>query len=303
MTILAFAFPVLLTSIQATTVVAAVPAAEEQAVQAVAAPEAPPAVVPTRPVGATPAAGAPPSSDTGGDAIVVTAGDRSTRVDPFESVNVQAFDAVQSVDHAVTGPVAMRYKKSVPGPVRSGMRNFLSNLQEPIVFLNYLLQLKPGKAAETAGRFGINSTLGFIGLFDTAKKKPFHLPRRNNGFAYTLGYYGVKPGPYLFLPLIGPTTLRDLSGRLIDLSVMPYAFGKPFNQPAYAIPTTTVRLIDERAEADETIQSVRDGDEDPYTAIKKDYLHRRQAEIDALHGRRAVPEVQPVVSGGKSPTP
>ncbi|WP_336975015.1 VacJ family lipoprotein [Sphingobium aromaticiconvertens] len=220
----------------------------------------------------------------------MTAGDRSTRVDPFESVNVQAFDAVQSVDKAVTGPVAMKYKKSVPGPVRSGVRNFLSNLQEPVIFLNYLLQLKPGKAAETAGRFGINSTLGFVGLFDTAKKKPFHLPRRNNGFGYTLGYYGVKPGPYLYLPLIGPTTLRDVTGRLVDLSVLPYAVGTPFSEPLYAIPTTTVRLLDERAEADDDIQTLRDGDEDPYTAGKKNYLRTRQAEIDALHGKRKTPE-------------
>jgi phospholipid-binding lipoprotein MlaA len=260
---------------------------------AVAAPEAPPATVPTlppvTPVGATPAAGQT-TPDAGTDAIVVTGDPSAKRVDPLESVNVQAFDAVQSVDKAVTGPVAMGYKKSVPGPIRSGVRNFLSNLQEPVIFLNFLLQLKVGKAAETAGRFGVNSTLGFLGLFDTAKKKPFHLPRRKNGFGYTLGYYGVKPGPYLYLPLIGPTTLRDVGGRLIDLSVLPYAVGQPFSEPAYAIPTTVVRLLDERAEADEEIQAVREGDEDPYTAIKKNYLRTRQAEIDALRGKGKAPE-------------
>jgi phospholipid-binding lipoprotein MlaA len=283
----------LLTSIQATPLVSTVSTAENQEVRAVAAAEAPVAAAPARP-SAPPAAGAaPPSSPASGtDAIVVTAGDRSKRVDPFESVNVQAFDAVQSVDQAVTGPVATKYKKSVPDPVRSGLRNFLSNLQEPVIFLNFLLQFKIGKAAETVGRFGINSTLGFVGTFDTAKKKPFHLPRRNNGFGYTLGYYGVKPGPFLYLPLIGPTTLRDLGGRLADLSVMPYAVGVPFSQPAYAIPTTTVRLLDERAEADEDIQMVRDGDEDPYTAIKKRYLRTRQAEIDALHGKGATVATQ-----------
>lgn len=285
MTISAFALPMLLTSMQATTWASPVPAPPQQ--QAPTADEVPPSTAPTPPP-SIPAAPSPPNAGT--DAIVVTAGDRSARVDPFESVNVQAFDAVQSVDKAVTGPVAMKYKKSVPSPVRSGVRNFFSNLQEPVVFLNYLLQLKPGKAAETAGRFGINSTLGFIGLFDTAKKKPFHLPRRKNGFGYTLGYYGVKPGPYMYLPLIGSTTLRDVVGRIADLAVLPNVVGTPFGEPAYAIPTNVIRMLDERVEADEGIKALRDGDEDPYTAGKKNYLRTRQAEIDALRGKHETTE-------------
>ncbi|MFX6258432.1 MlaA family lipoprotein, partial [Acinetobacter baumannii] len=88
-----------------------------------------------------------------------------------------------------------------PVPVRSGIRNFLYNLREPIVFVNFLLQHKAGKAAETLGRFVVNSTVGVGGLFDMAKRRPIHLPRRPNGFADTLGFYGVKPGPFLFLPL------------------------------------------------------------------------------------------------------
>ncbi len=109
-------------------------------------------------------------------------------------------------------PVAKAYKKSLPKPVRSGIRNFLNNLGEPIVFLNYLLQLKPGKAFETLGRFAINSTIGIGGLVDVAKKEPFNLPHRRNGFANTLGYYGVDSGSYLYLPIIGATTVRDLVG-------------------------------------------------------------------------------------------
>lgn len=287
MTISAFALPMLLTSMQATTLTLAVPAAAQEQAPAVMAPEAPAATAPT-PSTAEPVAHPPLHAGT--EAIVVTAGDHSARVDPFESVNAQVFDAVQSIDKVLTGPAALTYKKTVPSPVRSGMRNFFSNLQEPIIFLNFLLQLKPGKAAETAGRFGINSSLGFLGLFDTAKKKPFYLPRRNNGFAFTLGYYGVKPGPYLFLPLIGPTTLRDVVGRVVDLSILPYAVGKPFSEPAYTLSTNLVRVLDERAEDDERIQALREGDEDPYTASKNYYLQTRQAEIDALHSKRKTPE-------------
>jgi phospholipid-binding lipoprotein MlaA len=258
----------------------------------------PPPVVPTLPAttSSTPT-NQPAPNPAGGEGEIIVTGRPRSPADPLSEVNVQSFKAIQTVDKAVTGPVAMTYKKSVPGPIRSGLRNFLGNLQEPVVFLNYLLQFKPGKAAETVGRFAINSTIGAVGLFDVAKKQPFNLPHRNNGFGYTLGYYGVKSGPFLYLPLIGPTTVRDLAGRLVDLSVMPWAVGKPFSQPAYAIPTTVVRLIDERAEAEDEVQILRDS-ADPYATLREDYLRTRQAEIDALHGKHsdagdAAPKVAP----------
>ncbi|MGF7149010.1 phospholipid-binding lipoprotein MlaA [Sphingomonas zeicaulis] len=221
--------------------------------------------------------------------IVVTARSEAPPSDPLRGINAQSFAVVQSVDEAVTGPVARAYSRVVPSPVRSGLRNALGNLQEPIVALNYLLQLKPGKSAETLGRFAINSTIGVAGLFDVAKRQPFNLPRRNNGFGYTLGYYGVKPGPYLYLPLMGPTTVRDLVGRIGDLSVLPVAVGRPFDDPAFVLPTTTIRLVDERAQADGAIRRVREGAADPYAAVRENYLRTRQAEIDALHGRTASP--------------
>lgn len=234
-------------------------------------------------------------------AIIVVAGRRRSPVDPLENLNVKSYEVIQSVDKALVGPMAMGYKENIPKPVRSGVRNFLRNLTEPVVFLNYLLQFKLGKAAETAGRFAINSTLGLAGLFDTAKKEPFNLPYRNNGFGYTFGFYGIKTGPYMYLPLIGPTTLRDVTGRLLDMLVMPFAIGKPFNQPAYAIPTTIVRLLDERAEGDEEHRLLHEEADDPYAAVRENYLRQRQAEIDELRGRRpaptneSLPEVAPVL--------
>ncbi len=216
--------------------------------------------------------------------IVVTAKPRPDPGDPVEAVNEATFSAVQSVDTAFVGPVAMTYKSALPNPVRSGVRNFFNNLQEPIVFLNFLLQLKPGKAAETLGRFTVNSTVGVAGLVDIAKKKPFSLPRRPNGLAYTLGYYGVKPGPYLFLPLIGPTTVRDLFGRWVDLLVLPVGVGKPFTDPIYGASALVVRSLDDRAEADERLRKLREGPKDHYKALRDDYLETRQAEIDALRG-------------------
>jgi phospholipid-binding lipoprotein MlaA len=237
----------------------------------------PSAIEPTGP-------GKPTEAGESGDTIVVTARP-GTPGDPLQGLNVKSYAVVQSIDKAVTGPVALTYKKAVPSPIRSGLRNFLNNLQEPVVFLNYLLQLKPGRSAETLGRFAINSTIGGAGLFDVAKRRPFELPYRTNGFAYTLGYYGVKPGPYMYLPLIGPTTVRDLGGRLVDLSVLPVAVGKPFSELAFVIPTTVVRLVDERAQAEDGMRDLRDGSSDPYATVRADYLRTRQAEIDALRGK------------------
>jgi phospholipid-binding lipoprotein MlaA len=224
-------------------------------------------------------------ADPDPDGIIVTGRKEAPPGDPLVGVNEVSYDVVQGLDKALVAPVSMAYKSAVPRPIRVGLRNFLNNLQEPLVFLNYMLQLKPGKAAETVGRFAVNSTVGAAGLFDIAKKKPFKLPRRNNGFGTTLGFYGVKPGPFLFLPIIGPTSARDIVGRWLDLLVLPTAIGKPFSEPTYAIATTTIRALDDRVEADKALTEIRDGPRDPYSAMRDAYLQRRQAEIDVLKGR------------------
>jgi phospholipid-binding lipoprotein MlaA len=220
-----------------------------------------------------------------GDILVLA---RDKKGDPLQGANVKAFGATQAVDSAVVGPVARVYKRKVPSPIRSGIHNFLYNLKEPVVFLNFLLQFKPGKAAETAGRFVINSTVGVAGVFDFAKRKPFRLPRRANGFADTLGYHGVKNGPFLFLPIVGPTTARDLFGGFVDRLILPVTVGHPFTSATYTAPLGVLGALDHRADFDETLEVLHDGSVDPYTASREFYLRRRQAEIDHLHGRDPV---------------
>lgn len=192
---------------------------------------------------------------------------------------------MQGVDDAVVGPVSKGYEKGVPEPLRQGLRNVLNNLSEPVNFANYLLQLKPGKALETAGRFAINTTLGFAGLIDVAKRKPINLPYRRNGFGNTFGYYGIGQGPYLFLPLIGPTTVRDLTGRLLDLSLVPAVGGSPFNTPYYSLGTGTVRSLDDRVAFDETLRKLRNDCPDSYAAEREWYLATRAADLAALKGK------------------
>lgn len=237
---------------------------------------------------------APPAADPNqpppdqGEVVVVGS---TSRIDPVAPINEASFEAAQAVDKAVIGPVALAYRKRIPAPLRDGLRNFLANIREPVVSLNYLLQLKPGRAAETFGRFAINSTAGVAGLFDIAKRKPFRLPRRRNGFANTMGYYGIGPGPYFFLPLIGSTTVRDLIGNVLDQAAVPIS---PLRLVGASGTATSVSVgvltaLDFRAEFDDELEKIRAAP-DPYGASRRFYLSRRQAEIDALRGKKIAPD-------------
>jgi phospholipid-binding lipoprotein MlaA len=226
-----------------------------------------------------------PGDAPGDDAIVVTARAESP-TDPLAELNAQSYEAIQAVDAAVIGPVAMGYEKGVPEPVRSGLRNFLRNLEEPVIALNYLLQLKPGRAVKSVGRFAINSTLGVAGLIDVAKRKPFNLPYTPNGFANTFACHGIGPGPYFFLPLVGPTTLRDVVGIVLDRGVLPAAVGAPLDKPYYAIPTNVIDSLNDRIEIDGQLARIREESADPYTATRELYLRQRKAEIAAICPKR-----------------
>lgn len=242
-----------------------------------------PSPVPDAPAtpGGEPPAGIPPSPNE----IVVTAREEAPPGDPLQEANIASYRVVQSVDKALVAPVATGYQGIVPEPVRDGLGNALRNLSEPVNFLNFLLQFKLGKAAETLGRFVVNTTFGVGGLVDVAKTEPFNLPYRRNGFANTLGFYGVEPGPYFYLPLLGPTTLRDLAGNSIDLLVVPTAVGKPFNRAAYSIPTNLIRQLNDRIENDAEIERLQEESADPYVETRTLYLDMRQREIDALKGK------------------
>ena len=221
--------------------------------------------------------------EPGNEILVV--GRAPSEADPVEELNAVSYEAVQAVDKAVIAPVTHAYQSGIPEPIRDGTHNVLNNLDEPIVFVNFLLQLKIGKAFETLARFAINSTLGVAGLFDVAKKKPFNLPRRSNGFADTLGYYGVGPGPYLFLPLIGSTTVRDLAARPLDLLILPTILAKPFAQSEVVLTTSTLSALDERDQNDDKLKRLQAAP-DPYVAQREEYLARRRAEIEVLKGLR-----------------
>lgn len=265
--------------------------------------EAPPLVLPTLPMDARPAAATHRPGDDDDDDIVVRAREPAPKEDPLQGINMKTYEVIQVTDKVIVAPAAKTYSRVLPAFFRAGVRHFFSNLNEPIVFLNFLLQHKVGKAFETVGRFGVNSTIGVGGLVDVAKNKPFHLPQRRNGFANTMGFYGVKSGPFLFVPLVGPTTVRDLLGLWVDRLVLPVAVGKPFNKVWYGLPATIIQTLDYRVEFDAQLQNFRQSP-NPYAASRAAYLRSRQAEIDALHvhrHRKPKPAKQPETAADPAP--
>jgi phospholipid-binding lipoprotein MlaA len=189
--------------------------------------------------------------------------------DPWESWNRGVYKVNDALDRAIAKPVARTYVRAVPSPVRTGVNNFFSNLRTTTVMINDALQGKFLAAANDLARFILNSTVGIGGLLDPATQAG--LDRNDEDFGQTLGRWGLHPGPFLELPLLGPSDVRDASGRVVDLFTGPthYIQNKPVEYSLYA-----VALIDTRAELlslDNTLKNVYD----PYAFLRDAYLQHR----------------------------
>lgn len=257
--------------------VLALAAAEVPAVPAALAEPVPEPAAQEPPAQAAPRPSAPPRRDD------------ERAGDSLEGFNRAMFGTWQVLDKAVYRPAAMAYKHVAPKPLRSGIRHVLSNLTEPLVFLNFLLQGKPRSASRTLARFMINSTIGVGGLIDVAKDKSINLRHRDNSFGTTLALYGVGPGPYIFLPFLGPSSLRDLVGTSSEGLVLPLAVGRPFNTIEYQLTTSVVGGLDQRAESDEALKALLAGAVDPYATLRSAWQQNRAAEIEEIrHGGEAL---------------
>jgi phospholipid-binding lipoprotein MlaA len=162
------------------------------------------------------------------------------------------------------------------------LRNLINNLKEPSIAFNDLLQAHPGRAVKTAGRFVINSTAGIGGLMDIAYDTG--LPHHDNGFGATAGRYGIQPGPYLFIPFIGPTSLRDLLGQAADMATDPLGW-QPFRDGQVIYARAIIDGLDQRAEADAQLRAIDDMSTDPYASLRSLYEQNRASQInDAISG-------------------
>ncbi len=199
-------------------------------------------------------------------------GERDAR-DPLERVNRSVYRFNDALDRNIARPVAVAYTKVTPSPVRTGVSNFFGNLSTPTTIVNNLLQFKPVPFFRDSARFLVNTTMGIGGLFDVAT--PMGLKAGDEDFGQTLGRWKIPAGPYLMLPILGPSSVRDLLGEV----------GDEFTDPSNYITDDPTRyglaaldLVDSRAgllQADGVVRNSFD----PYVFVRNAYLERRQFQV------------------------
>jgi phospholipid-binding lipoprotein MlaA len=220
-------------------------------------------------------------------------GDAGEVSDPFEKMNRSVFERNMRFNHAVIYPAAKAYHKGVPEPVRNSIGNFVSNLNEPFVFANDALQLRLEAAATTVGRFAINSTVGVGGLFDIATKQK--LPQQSGDFGQTLYVWGMRNSPYLVLPVIGPTNVRDLLGTTVEFAA---ANAAAIPTVANAVPASNLlspnitnatnnltvagSVASPFTKLDQVVEmaQLEDSSIDFYSMLRSVVYQKRQAELD-----------------------
>jgi phospholipid-binding lipoprotein MlaA len=198
--------------------------------------------------------------------------------DPLEGMNRGIYKFNQVADDAVIKPVAKGYKAITPTPIRTGVNNFFSNLGMITTVVNDLLQLKFAHAFTDAGRFVINSTFGIAGFIDVASMDK--IEKRKEDFGQTLGYWGVGSGPYLVLPLLGPSSVRDTTGLVVDTTTSdPITYTHNIGEIRLHNQLRTAQFIDKRAELLTATDLVDDASLDPYAFTRDAYLQRRASQI------------------------
>jgi phospholipid-binding lipoprotein MlaA len=197
--------------------------------------------------------------------------------DPWEGLNRDLFAIHEGVDQAVLEPVARGYRAITPRPVRSGVRNFLRNLRAPVIFANDVLQGEFRRAGTTAARFGVNTTIGIAGVFDPAER--MGLERHDEDFGQTLAVWGVDSGPYIFVPLMGPTTVRDGAGRIIDIAFDPFTWAEFDEADEVRAGRTVLAALSARESVLDTVDDIRRDSLDPYVTIRSSYSLLRESAI------------------------
>ncbi len=203
--------------------------------------------------------------------------------DPWESFNEKTFSLnFNYIDHYGLKPAAKVWSEAFPAKVRHSLANAFYNLAMPVRFVNQVLQTRFPAAGEELARFVVNTTVGVVGLFDPASHLGLKKNQADSG--ETLAMYGVKPGPYLVLPLLQPLTVRDAFGYAADSLMDPLSW---FVTPIGAdIGRSAAYQINERAENMTMYDDVEDTSLDLYAAVRNGYLQRRRKAIhDAIHDR------------------
>lgn len=190
--------------------------------------------------------------------------------DPLEPMNRKFYAVNEKLDEYLVKPVIKTYNTATPVLVRMSVSNFFNNISDFFSGVNDLLQAKFYKSSHDFGRVAINTTLGTLGLFDVASR--VGLERGEEDFGQTLGYWGLGQGPYLFLPLLGPTTFRDGTGSIVRAYVEPI---EEIHNPAFRNSVFALSVIDQRAQAEDALGFADTASLDRYRFIRNAYLQRR----------------------------
>jgi phospholipid-binding lipoprotein MlaA len=202
--------------------------------------------------------------------------------DPFETVNRFIFAINEAVDVLILQPVAATYRFLLPEMVRDSVRNATRNLKAPVVFANEVWQGKDDRASTTIVRFLVNSTIGLAGLFDVAEHWGYEY--HSEDFGQTLGLYGAGPGPYLVLPLFGPSSVRDAIGMGVDSVIDPWPYvltaADVKEDTAILLGRQIVGGVDKRARHLDTVAELKRDSVDFYARIRSLYLQNRRSVIN-----------------------
>jgi phospholipid-binding lipoprotein MlaA len=199
---------------------------------------------------------------------------RTTNADPYEGFNRGVYKFNDTLDRAALKPIAKGYRKVTPGFVRTGIGNVLSNLEYPGTFVNQFLQGKWVLGFRDTGRFLLNSTLGVAGIFDVAT--PLGLEKNDEDFGQTLAFWGVSSGPFINLPLLGPSSMRDAPARAFDWLTNPLQYTEIPWEAEWG--QRVIGVVHQRSELlplDETLQRTYD----PYAFIRDAWTQQREFNV------------------------
>jgi phospholipid-binding lipoprotein MlaA len=223
----------------------------------------------------------PPASDP--DALA----EYNETNDPLEPTNRVFYAINNGLDTVILKPVAQAYRYVVPQPVRTGIHNVLVNLGTPVTLGNDILQAKPRRAGDTLMRFVINSTVGVAGIFDVADKWGY--PAHDADFGITMALWGMPAGPFLFLPVLGPSDPRDAVGFGVDLAGDPFTWvGKGAIVTGLKWSKTVIGAVDARERVLDALDEIKKTALDPYATFRSLYRQHRESQIsDTRNDNRA----------------
>jgi phospholipid-binding lipoprotein MlaA len=194
--------------------------------------------------------------------------------DPLEGFNRTMFSINDKVDQVALKPAATVYKRVLPQFAQDGVGNFFGNIGDVSTAFNNFLQARVGDGMSDVGRVLLNTTFGLVGLLDVASPSGF--VKHDQDFGQTLGRWGVKSGPYLVLPLIGPTTTRDGAAMIVDLETDLWAYKYPVR---WRNTGSVIRVVDRRAYVLDSSTLIEDAALDKYEFVRDAYLQRRESKI------------------------